>query len=78
MSADNNFFLQLFASSPVVQECANFDEETYAYIKSSHPAVAKFLEASKEIVAAAEVWGNVPKPGRPWNIVRAVEVGYNE
>ena len=38
-----------------VQECANLDEETYEYIRSAHPAIAHFLDASREIVEAVEV-----------------------
>ena len=55
MSTDNNFYLQLMASHPFVQECANLDEETYEYIRSAHPAIAHFLDASREIVEAVEV-----------------------
>ena len=55
MSTDNNFFLQLMASHPFVQECAKLDDETYEYVRSSHPAVAHILDASGEIVEAVEV-----------------------
>ena len=79
MSTDNNFFLQLMASHPFIQECAKFDEDTYEYIKSSHPAVAQILKASKAIVDAADVGYGVPEPdGWPWNLVKAVEVGRYE
>ncbi len=38
-----------FAFHPLIQECTGLDDETFSYVSSSHPAVAHFLDAAKQL-----------------------------
>lgn len=55
MSIDNNFYLWSFAFHPLIQECAGLDEETFSYVQASHPDVAHFLDATRELRDAVEL-----------------------
>lgn len=56
MSIDNNFDLWRLASHPLIQEYANLDDEDFDEMHSSHPAVAHFLDATREICDAVNLW----------------------
>ncbi|OPY16895.1 MAG: hypothetical protein A4E23_01642 [Methanomethylovorans sp. PtaU1.Bin073] len=50
------FELWSLASHPLVQQLANLDWETFETVYYSHPAVAHFIEASRELIEAAALW----------------------
>lgn len=55
MSTDNNFYLWSFASHPLIQECAGLADETFSYVRTSHPAVAHFMDSTRELIDAVEL-----------------------
>lgn len=56
MSSGDSFELWALASHPLVQQLAHLDWEIFDEIYHSHPAVAHFIDATMELVEAAEVW----------------------
>ncbi|MGD9778540.1 hypothetical protein [Methanomethylovorans sp.] len=55
MNSDS-FELWSLASHPLIQQLTHLDWETFEMVYSSHPAVAHFLDATQELVEAAERW----------------------
>lgn len=55
MNSDS-FELWALASHPLVQQLAHLDWETFETVYYSHPAVAHFIDATLELVDAAEMW----------------------
>lgn len=50
------FELWALATYPLVQYIVDLDNETFDEMYSSHPAVAHFLDATREICDAVNLW----------------------
>jgi hypothetical protein len=56
MAIDNNFDFWRLASHPLIQEYAHLPDDEFDVLYSSHPAIAHFLDATRELIAAVEMW----------------------
>lgn len=55
MNRENPYLWALF-NQPLIQKIASMDEEELDLMYSSSPIVAHFLDATLEIIEAADLW----------------------